>query len=45
MGLPVSEQLVLPGSCTNPTLVAARFLLTPGKTYLGKRGDDGGDSG
>jgi len=23
----------LPGSCTNPALVAARFLLTPGKTY------------
>ena len=33
MGLPVSERLVLPGSCTNPALVAARFLLTPGKTY------------
>jgi len=29
----VSEQLDLAGSRTNPTLVAARFLLTPGKTY------------
>jgi uncharacterized protein YecE (DUF72 family) len=29
----VSEQLALPGSRTNPALVAARFLLTPGKTY------------
>jgi hypothetical protein len=29
----VSEQLALPGSLTNPALVAARFLLTPGKTY------------
>ena len=29
----VSEQLALPGSHTNPALVAARFLLTPGKTY------------
>jgi len=29
----VSEQLALPGSRTNPGLVAARFLLTPGKTY------------
>jgi uncharacterized protein YecE (DUF72 family) len=29
----VSEQLALPGSHTNPGLVAARFLLTPGKTY------------
>ena len=32
---PVSGQLALPGSRTNPTLVAARFLLTPGKTYEG----------
>jgi uncharacterized protein YecE (DUF72 family) len=30
---PVSAQLVMPGSRTNPALVAARFLLTPGKTY------------
>jgi uncharacterized protein YecE (DUF72 family) len=29
----VSEQLDLAGSRTNPGLVAARFLLTPGKTY------------
>lgn len=29
----VSEQLALPGSRTNSDLVAARFLLTPGKTY------------
>jgi hypothetical protein len=29
----VSEQLDLAGSRTNPALVAARFLLTPGKTY------------
>ena len=29
----VSEQLALAGSHTNPELVAARFLLTPGKTY------------
>jgi len=29
----VSEQLALPGSRANPGLVAARFLLTPGKTY------------
>jgi len=30
---PVSEQLSLPGSRTNPDLVAARFLLKPGRTY------------
>ncbi len=30
---PVSEQLALPGSRTNPGLVAARFLLKPGRTY------------
>jgi uncharacterized protein YecE (DUF72 family) len=29
----VTEQLALAGSRTNPGLVAARFLLTPGKTY------------
>jgi len=29
----VSEQLDLAGSRTNPALVAARFLLTPGRTY------------
>jgi uncharacterized protein YecE (DUF72 family) len=29
----VLEQLALPGSRTNPALVGARFLLTPGKTY------------
>ncbi len=29
----VSAQLAIPGSRTNPALVAARFLLTPGKTY------------
>ena len=29
----VSEQPALPGSRTNPELLAARFLLTPGKTY------------
>jgi uncharacterized protein YecE (DUF72 family) len=29
----VSEQLDLAGSRTNPALVAARFLLTPGHTY------------
>jgi uncharacterized protein YecE (DUF72 family) len=29
----VSAQLALLGSRTNPALVAARFLLTPGKTY------------
>ncbi|HWQ91932.1 MAG TPA: DUF72 domain-containing protein, partial [Clostridia bacterium] len=30
---PVSEQLMLPGSRTNPALVAARFLLKPGRAY------------
>src|SRR6185436_19285911 len=30
---PVSEQLALPGSRTNPELVAARFLLKPGRKY------------
>jgi uncharacterized protein YecE (DUF72 family) len=30
---PVSEQMALPGSRTNPGLVAARFLLKPGRTY------------
>ena len=30
---PVSEQLALPGSRTNPNLVAARFLLKPGRKY------------
>jgi hypothetical protein len=30
---PVSEQMVLPGSQTNPELVAARFLLKPGRKY------------
>ncbi|HTL54741.1 MAG TPA: DUF72 domain-containing protein [Candidatus Limnocylindrales bacterium] len=30
---PVSEQMTLEGSRTNPDLVAARFLLTPGRTY------------
>jgi uncharacterized protein YecE (DUF72 family) len=29
----VSEQMALPGSRTNPGLVAARFLLKPGRTY------------
>jgi uncharacterized protein YecE (DUF72 family) len=29
----VSEQMALPGSRTTPDLVAARFLLTPGRTY------------
>lgn len=29
----VSEQMALPGSRTNPTLVAARFLLKPGRKY------------
>jgi uncharacterized protein YecE (DUF72 family) len=29
----VSEQLALPGSRTNPDLVAARFLLKPGRKY------------
>lgn len=30
---PVSEQVLLPGSRTNPDLVAARFLLRPGRKY------------
>lgn len=30
---PVSEQLTLPGSRTNPHLCAARFLLKPGRKY------------
>jgi len=30
---PVSEQLALPGSVTNPTLLASRFLLKPGRKY------------
>lgn len=30
---PVSEQIALPGSRTNPDLVAARFLLKPGRRY------------
>jgi uncharacterized protein YecE (DUF72 family) len=30
---PVGEQMALPGSLTNPDLVAARFLLKPGRTY------------
>jgi uncharacterized protein YecE (DUF72 family) len=30
---PVGEQLALPGSRTNPNLVAARFLLKPGRKY------------
>ena len=29
----VSEQMALPGSRTNPELVAARFLLKPGRKY------------
>ena len=28
---PVGEQMALPGSRTNPDLVAARFLLKPGR--------------
>jgi uncharacterized protein YecE (DUF72 family) len=31
--LPVSEQMALAGSQTNPELVAARFLLKPGRKY------------
>jgi uncharacterized protein YecE (DUF72 family) len=31
--LPVSEQIALPGSESNPELVAARFLLKPGRKY------------
>ena len=30
---PVSEQMALPGSRTNPDLIAARFLLKPGRKY------------
>ena len=30
---PVTEQMALPGSRTNPGLVAARFLLKPGRRY------------
>jgi uncharacterized protein YecE (DUF72 family) len=30
---PVSEQMVMPGSQTNPNLLAARFLLKPGRKY------------
>ena len=30
---PVSDQMALPGSRTNPELVAARFLLKPGRRY------------
>ena len=30
---PVSEQMALPGSRTNPELVAARFLLRSGRKY------------
>jgi hypothetical protein len=30
---PVSEQMALPGSRTNPNLTAARFLLKPGRNY------------
>jgi hypothetical protein len=29
----VGEQMALPGSRTNPDLVAARFLLKPGRQY------------
>ena len=29
----VGEQMALPGSRTNPELVAARFLLKPGRKY------------
>ena len=29
----MSEQMALPGSRTNPDLVAARFLLKPGRKY------------
>jgi uncharacterized protein YecE (DUF72 family) len=31
--LPVSEQMALPGSTTNPELTVARFLLKPGRKY------------
>jgi uncharacterized protein YecE (DUF72 family) len=30
---PVGEQLAMPGSQTHPTLLAARFLLKPGRSY------------
>ena len=30
---PVGEQMALPGSRTNPDLMAARFLLKPGRKY------------
>jgi uncharacterized protein YecE (DUF72 family) len=30
---PVSEQMAMPGSRTNPNLVMARFLLEPGRKY------------
>jgi uncharacterized protein YecE (DUF72 family) len=30
---PVSEQMAIPGSRTNPELIAARFLLKPGRKY------------
>ena len=30
---PISEQMTLPGSRTNPDLIAARFLLKPGRKY------------
>ena len=30
---PVSEQIAIPGSQTNPALTAARFLLKPGRKY------------
>jgi hypothetical protein len=30
---PVSEQMALTGSRTNPELIAARFLLKPGRKY------------
>jgi hypothetical protein len=30
---PVSEQMATPGSRTNPSLIAARFLLKPGRKY------------
>ena len=30
---PVNEQMALPGSGTNPNLIAARFLLKPGRKY------------
>ena len=30
---PIDEQMALPGSRTNPNLIAARFLLKPGRSY------------